>query len=126
MTEEQIHNAVRKGFADQFRSSPEMLNKSIVELTRPEMECLLIGICKEFMFAKKNSFSLNEAQAQAFEYVLDRIRKFVERYTNLDWLPFRLWDVELVDEFVYLVYINFDYKYCEITKEKPLADTMDF
>ena len=126
MTEEQIQTAARKGFADQFRQCPDMLNKSLTSLTKEEITCLLIGICKEFMFAKKDSFSLNEAQSQAFDYVLQRIKDFIHHHECLTWLPFREWDLELVDEFVYVVYINFDYMYCKVMRERILADEIPY
>ena len=126
MTSKEIQDAGRKGFVGQFKQKPLMLDKALTEFTIEEMQELLVGICKEFMWIKNGEFHLNEIADQAFSYVKQRLRDFVHDHEALTWLKIRQWDIELVDEFVYVVCVNYDYMYSKLALEETLQDRIPF
>lgn len=125
ITPKEIQDAARKGFIEQFKQKPEMLDKSLTEFTKTEMDCLLLGICKEFMWIK-GQFRLDKNSDEAFTYVKKVLKDFIHNRENLTWLKIRQWDIELVDEFVYVVCINYDYMYSKLALEETLQDRIPF
>ncbi|MEG1313348.1 MAG: hypothetical protein RSD40_03440 [Bacilli bacterium] len=114
----ELHNVAKQGFINFFEENKRRYEENWVTLSAKDFDFLINNVAMSYMIKKYGKYTLDNNTLQAFKYICQQIEEVIKERPVLEWLRFKMWDKELVDMIVNVIYKNFEYKYLETKGDK--------